>query len=297
MLILHNISLQEVSPQGVTTFAESGQQKATGSVLLSDPRDNVTVVTTISAAGLALHPFIVFRGQRLRADWTAGSASPPDARYAVMATDSSFTQDRVFTKYLKDFHQQLRERDLLDSGERHVLVLASRFVSLEAIRLAMSLDIDLIQLPSHATHPLDIAGFGSFEAELTKALTTYPSKHGGALPLKRNMAGVIGEAWKPSFTPELNKAFFAEKGLWPVDEEQASGRVQDTGKKRENRQSDRARIECDVDTAISRDKIEEGLGERALGQLRARGHTIVGLHVSTVMLGGCIRKKQRVREA
>ncbi|CAN0427610.1 unnamed protein product, partial [Hapterophycus canaliculatus] len=113
-------------------------------------------------------------------------------------------------------HKQLGERNLLD-GKPHVIVLDGHVlhVSLEVIKLAISLNIVLIQLPSHTSHitqPLDVAAFGCFKKELTKVLTAYPSKHGGAVPLKRNMASVIGEAWKTSFTPSLNNSIVRRGG-------------------------------------------------------------------------------------
>ncbi|CAB1098599.1 unnamed protein product [Ectocarpus sp. CCAP 1310/34] len=129
----------------------------------------------------------------------------------------------VFISYIKDFHKQLFLRNLLD-GEPHVLVLDGHasHVSLDVVELARSLDIHLVQLPSHMSHitqPLDVAGFGCFKKELTKAIQAFPATHGGALPRKRDMAAVIGQAWSTSFTPEINMASFAREGLWPVERE------------------------------------------------------------------------------
>ncbi|CAN0547215.1 unnamed protein product, partial [Ectocarpus sp. 12 AP-2014] len=90
----------------------------------------------------------------------------------------------------------------------------------DAISLAISLDIDTFQLPSHTSHitqPLDVGTFGTFKKEITKVLTAYPLKNGGRSPVKRDMAGVIAEAWIGSFTPENNMAAFKGAGLWPVN--------------------------------------------------------------------------------
>jgi 4-hydroxybenzoate polyprenyltransferase len=160
----------------------------------SNSRENVTVVTTISTDGTTWKPTIIFKGQRVQADWMSEENGPPDARYT--ATDSSFMQGTVFLNYLKAFHKQLGERDLL-GRKPHVLLLNGHasHACYGVIRLAIELDIVLFQLPSHTSHitqPLDIAAFGSFKKEVTKVLTTYPFKHGGTLPLKRDMVGVIG---------------------------------------------------------------------------------------------------------
>ena len=101
------------TPQGTKTekaFA-GAEQKVVGS-MRSNSRENVTVVTAISADGTTWKPTIIFKGQRVQADWISEENGPPDARYT--ATDSSFMQGAVFLKYLKDFHKQLGERGLLD---------------------------------------------------------------------------------------------------------------------------------------------------------------------------------------
>ena len=182
----------------------------------SNSRENITVVTTISADGTTWKPTIIFKGRRAQADWMSEEHGPPDARYT--ATDSSFMQGTVFLNYLKDFHKQLGERGLLD-GKPHVLVLNGHasHVCYGIVKLAIELDIVLFQMPSHTSHitqPLDFAAFGSFKKKVAKVLTAYPFKHGGTLPLKRDMAGVIGETWKKSFSPRRVCGRWTWTGRW-----------------------------------------------------------------------------------
>ncbi|CAN0195608.1 unnamed protein product, partial [Ascophyllum nodosum] len=293
---LHNTDETGTTPQGTKaekTFAEA-EQKVVGS-MRSNSRENVTVVTTISADGTTWKPTIIFKGQRVQADWMSEENGPPDARYT--ATDSSFMQGTVFLNYLKDFHKQLGERGLLD-GKPHVLVLDGHasHVCYGVIKLAIELDIVLFQLPSHTSHitqPLGVAAFGSFKKEVTKVLTAYPFKHGRTLPLKRDMAGVIGKAWKKSFSPDENKASFAAAGLWPVDMDRAVGQLQGTGKKK-LRPTDRPSL-ADVPIVASQKQLEEYLDERTLCRLRASGHSIQGLRVDTVMLGEVLRQRKRAK--
>ncbi|CAN0545844.1 unnamed protein product, partial [Ectocarpus sp. 12 AP-2014] len=208
--------------QGTQTqrvFAEQGQPVVPQ--MRANSRENCTIVTTINAAGAVLDPTVIFKGVRFNQDWIADRNGPPGATYTC--TESSFMCGDVFIKYIKNFHEQLRRRNLLD-GKPHVLVLDGHasHVSFEVIQLAKSLNIHLVQLPSHMSHvtqPLDVAGFGCFKKELNTAIASFPSKNGGALPRKRDMAGLIGSAWSTSFTPEINKASFAGAGLWPVDKD------------------------------------------------------------------------------
>ncbi|CAB1105050.1 unnamed protein product [Ectocarpus sp. CCAP 1310/34] len=134
----------------------------------------------------------------------------PDAKYTV--TESSFIQSHVFLDYLRDLREQLDARGL----QGKVALVHDGHAShttFDAISLAISLDIDLFQLPSHTSHitqPLDVGTFGTFKKELTGVLTAYPLKIGGRSPVKRDMAGVIAEAWRGSFTPANSMA--ASKG-------------------------------------------------------------------------------------
>ena len=188
---------------------------------------------------------------------------------------------------------------LVLDGKPHVLVLDGHasHVCYDVIKLAIELDIVLFQLPSHTSHitqPLDVAAFGSFKKEVTKVLTAYRFKHGGTLPLKCDMAGVIGEAWRKSFSLEQNKASFAGAGLWSVDMDRAVGRLQGTGK-RKPRPIDRPPL-ADVPIVASQKQLEEYLGERTLRRLRASGHSIQVLRVGTVMLGGILRQRKHAKK-
>ncbi|CAB1111596.1 unnamed protein product [Ectocarpus sp. CCAP 1310/34] len=275
-------------------FAEAGQKVVES--MRSNSRENTTVVTTISANGATWAPTIIFKGQRLQPDWFAERNGPKDARYTC--TDSSFMQGDVFIMYLKDFHKQLDDRGVLD-GKPHILVLDGHasHVSYEFIKLAMDLNIILFKLPSHTSHitqPLDVVAFGTFKKEVTKVLQDYYHANGGLLPLKRDVPGVIAAAWQNSLTPERNKASFGGAGLWPVDMDRALTRLQGTAKRKEG-PTGRPPLE-DVPIAMTHEQLEEAIGERGLRQLKAGGHTITGLKVGTVMLGGLLTRRKRAKK-
>ncbi|CAN0191161.1 unnamed protein product, partial [Ascophyllum nodosum] len=197
-------------------IAERGQ-KVVGTKR-SNSRENTTVVATINAAGTATPPLIIFKGQRVQAAWL-GNGGPPESKFA--ATDSSFMQGAVFVNYITDFHHFIVKNGLAD-GKPHILVLDGHasHVNLDVIQLAMTLNIELFQLPSHSSHmtqPLDVAAFGCFKKAVTAVLTSFPLQHGGKMPGKSDMAGVVKDAWAASFTVPQIKASFEGAGLWPVN--------------------------------------------------------------------------------
>ena len=158
----------------------------------SNSRENTTVVATINEAGTATPSLIIFKGQRVQAAWL-GNGVPPGSKIA--ATDSSFMQGAVFVNYITDFHNFIVENGLAD-GKPHILVLDGHasHVNLDVIQLAMTLNIELSQLPSHSSHmtqSLDVAAFGCFKKAVTAVLTSFPLQHGGKMPEKSDMAGVV----------------------------------------------------------------------------------------------------------
>ncbi|CAB1100215.1 unnamed protein product [Ectocarpus sp. CCAP 1310/34] len=165
----------------------------------------------------------------------------------------------------------------------------------EAISLAISLDIDLFQLPSHPSHmtqPLDVGTLGTFKKQMTKVLNAYPLQNGGRSPGKRDMAGVIAQAWAGSFTPLNNSSSFRGVGLWPVDMEKALGRLHST---RKQSASDRP-IPEDLAIVTSKEKLEAHLGPDALKELKERGYMIEGFRVNTVLLDGLFHLRKRSKK-
>ncbi|CAN0300943.1 unnamed protein product, partial [Ectocarpus sp. 4 AP-2014] len=254
-------------------------------------RENTTVVATIGAGGRTFHPTIIFKGQRMQPAWIQDNNGVPDAKYTV--TESSFIRSHVFLDYLRDLRQRLDARGLQG---KTALVLDGQpsHTTFDVIGLALSLDIDAFQLPSHTSHitqPLDVGTFGILKKEITKVLTAYPLKNGGRSPVKRYMAGVVAEAWIGSFTPENNMAAFKGAGLWPVNMENAINRLH---RKRKQRDNDRPFRE-DLAVVASKEQLERDLGRASLLELKRHGLVIEGLHVNTVFLVGLARLTKRTR--
>ena len=291
---IHTHICAGVTPQGTKAkrvIAERGQ-KVVGTKR-SNSRENTTVVATINAAGTATPPLIIFKGQRVQAA-RLGNGGPPGSKFA--ATDSSFMQGAVFVNYITDFHNFIVENGLAD-GKPHTLVLDGHasHVNLDVIQLAMTLNIELFQLPSHSSHmtqPLDVAVFGCFKKAVTAVLTSFPLQHGGKMPGKSDMAGVVKDAWAASFTVPQIKASFEGAGLWPVNMDRAINRLHGTGK-RKARPDDCPPL-ADIPLAITEEELNSSLGPRAANKLQRDGHTIAGLRIATVLFGAFLKAQERV---
>ncbi|CAB1121269.1 unnamed protein product [Ectocarpus sp. CCAP 1310/34] len=236
----------------------------------SNSRENTTVVASIGADGHTYNPITIYKGQRMQPAWIQDKNGVPDAKYTV--TESSFIQSHV------------AKVPLLDGHASHT--------TFDAISLAILLDIDLFQLPSHTSHitqPSDVGTFGTFKKELTRVLTAYPLKIEGRGPVKRDMAVVIAEAWRGSFTPANNMVAFKGAGLWQVNMEKAINRLHSKRKQRENDSP----IPEDLAVVASTKQLEEDLGHTAFLELKRQGVMIEGLRVNTVFLGGLTRLTKR----
>lgn len=263
----------------------------------SNSTENVTIVSTISAAGRVMPPLFIFKGQKLQSKWVE-KPGPEGSLYQV--TDTSYMQGPVFLEYLRAFHKFIIASGL-DDGKPHVLILDGHasHVTLDGLKFAVDNNIDLFQLPSHSSHvtqPLDVCAFGIFKRNMTTALTAFPAHNGMKMPVKSDMASIVREVWDGSFTPRNVISSFAGAGIVPLDRDRAMNRLNGRGTKRKERSFDRPPL-ADLPLLINDDHIRESLGHRAQRQLRDGGHTITGLRVNTVFFGSYIKEKEKTVRA
>lgn len=104
-------------------------------------------------------------------------------------------QETVFVHFLEELAGYLGTSGFKD-GNSHVLVFDGHLshVNSQVIELAISLIIQLFQLHflfSYMTQSLEVAAFGTFKKETTSVLKTFGQRHGGGMPMKAGMVGVI----------------------------------------------------------------------------------------------------------
>ncbi|XP_030762676.1 uncharacterized protein LOC115887403 [Sitophilus oryzae] len=137
--------------------------------------ENVTVVACCNAMGNSIPPMILFKGKRLKPEF---SDNLPYGSIVKMAPKGSMTTE-IFVEFLKYFAKYKSN----EPSELLIFDGASSHLDLTIAETADSLGITLFCLPSNTTHelqPLDRAVFRSFEAnwdqELLRYLDTYPQR-------------------------------------------------------------------------------------------------------------------------
>ena len=138
----------------------------------------VTVIECINAAGDALPPMIIFKGQNINSGWIP-SQTPTDWHFAV--SENGWTSNILGLQWLtKVFKPQTRDRA---AGRSRLLIADGHGSHIRAdfIAYCMENDIDLLIMPPHCSHllqPLDVGVFSAFkrahsnETDKTSRLST-----------------------------------------------------------------------------------------------------------------------------
>ncbi|XP_050551659.1 uncharacterized protein LOC126910995 [Spodoptera frugiperda] len=126
-------------------------------------KENITVLTTVNAAGQKLDPLIVFKGKHMYEQWMLQTPEKYDFNLAYAASKRGWMETDIFYDYiLKVFIPNLGEdRPVLLVYDGHVSHVDDKVVA-----LAVENNITILNLPAHTSHllqPLDLAVFKSFK--------------------------------------------------------------------------------------------------------------------------------------
>lgn len=148
---------------------------------------------------------------------TLMAGAPPQSLGCCSA--SGWTDSTLFVKWLQHFVQFTNS----SQESQHVIVMDGHHShkTLAAINYARESGIHLITLPPHSTHkmqPLDRTYFKSLKSSYNLAADSWMTGHFGKRISFFNMAGIFGQAFLRSATPDKAIRGFQVCGLWPFDE-------------------------------------------------------------------------------
>nr|CAH7743777.1 unnamed protein product [Callosobruchus chinensis] len=171
--------------------------------------ENVTIVGCGNPLGQYMPPFILFKGQRLKPEW---SDHLPSGSKAIVTKKGSMTCE-AFVLWLHHFASFKHPGPALlifDGAKCHL--------DISIVEAADSLDITLFGLPSNTSHelqPMDKSVFRSFETfwdqEVLHFLTTNPGK---ALT-KMRFGEIFNTVWLKAMTPSNIISGFRATGIYP----------------------------------------------------------------------------------
>ncbi|KAK3100399.1 hypothetical protein FSP39_019286 [Pinctada imbricata] len=193
----HVVAGKDVHPPAVT----SGKSATT------------TIIGCGSAAGVAVPPFFVFQGARMRSDLLDGTS--PGASGEV--SETGWSNALIFRKYLQQHFIKHIPRD-----DHHVLLLMdghSTHVSVGLIEWAKENKIVFFILPAHTSHilqPLDVGCYGPLQRiynnechkqmRLTSTVIT-----------RYNVGELASRAYTRAMSPENLQTAFKRTGIFPLD--------------------------------------------------------------------------------
>ena len=136
-------------------------------------KENITVLTTVNAAGVKLNPLIVFKGSYVYDQWMADQKEEYDFDVAYASSKHGWMETQIFYNYMiKVIIPSLGEaRPVLLIYDGH-----STHVDERVVTLAAEHDITILKLPAHTSHllqPLDLAVFKSFKSIWDKKLVEW----------------------------------------------------------------------------------------------------------------------------
>ena len=180
-----------------------------------------TVVSCVSASGVALPPFIIYPRKRAVPDALKAGALPGTV---FKNSDNGWITQDIYLEWFKQFLQWIppqRPVVLIEDGhESHITI--------DVIELAHQNDVHLLCLPAHTSHilqPLDIGVFKLFKSHYSKACRKYIMDNPGRVITSDVIARLVAEAWPHSFTPVNILSGFKKRGVYPLNPSEVDDRM------------------------------------------------------------------------
>lgn len=146
-------------------------------------REWVTIIETVSAAGILLQPLVIFKGKRLQNTWF-GDDILPDFRYTT--APNGFTTNDIGLRWF----EQIFLPQTAAVGRKRLLIMDGHasHVSEEVMLKAHQNSVYILYLPPHSSHvtqPLDVCGFSPVKTRYRKEIEAISHLDDSA-PVKKN---------------------------------------------------------------------------------------------------------------
>ena len=121
--------------------------------MIPNERERLIVLTTINTNGEILPNYYIFKGIRPRGDYLALCENR-----AIYGMQKKGWMDAYqFIKWMDHFIHVLKEKEMLTSSHRHLLILDghnAHLVTLDIVTKTKRHGIDMLTIPSHTSHGL-----------------------------------------------------------------------------------------------------------------------------------------------
>ena len=179
---------------------------------------NTTLLTYVSAGGLAMPPMVIFKGSKVDPDWREAAPSG----YVIRALKTGYIQSKLFAEYSEKFIQFLKEKKL-DKNGKYLLLLdshSSHSFNLRFMQYMKAHDVEVLCFPPHCTHlmqPLDDVPFGGLKKAYQREILDYNFCFSAKKLSKLEFFRVLVPAYTKSMSEKAIKAGFENCGIYPVN--------------------------------------------------------------------------------
>ena len=189
-----------------------------------DQREHLSVLSCINATGGCIPNFYILKGTYFLEDYIA--------RYEVGAVmgmqPNAWMMKWLFESWISHFIQCLRKGPGIDLSNRHLLILDGHnsHVTIEVVRTAMESRLDIISLPSHTNHVLqllEVVCFAPSKTAFRKQRDAWTILHKNRKVLKQDLCEWISKALHLVLTERNIKSGFRKTSIWPLDHEATNG--------------------------------------------------------------------------
>lgn len=194
-----------------TVLAKKGAKRV--HFIANEHAESVTVVGCVSAIGNVIPPMIIFKGKRLKPEYTDNL---PPGSIVRMAPKGFMNKDLFvdFIKHLAKFKPPGKVLLVFDGAACHL--------DLEIVVVADENDIVLYCLPSNTTHelqPLDKSVYRSFEHHWDVELLQYQAENPERKVNKTSFNTILTKVWSKCMTHSNIVNGFRAVGLYPFNPE------------------------------------------------------------------------------
>ena len=196
-------------------------------------REFCSVLETVSAAGVAIPPFIVWQGKTHWQSYYPQSGVSVEATFAV--TESGYMDDDLGLQYMKTHFdpytrnsevaiktEDSKGKDTKYHGPARGLIVDghSSHIAWRVIQYALDNNIHMICLPSKSTHllqPLDVGCFGVLQTTYEKNLSAWLRENPLSVISKPSFLGILNTTRSVVYTTECITRAWRKSRCWPIN--------------------------------------------------------------------------------
>lgn len=174
----------------------------------------ITILGGGSASGVAIPPFFIFPGKRMRPELLNG-ASPGTS---ATVSETGWSNGVIFREYLENHFLKFVPRS---DNQKVLLLLHRSHVSVDLIEWAQEQGIIIFILPAHTSHilqPMDVSCYGPLE-KIYNSLCHKLMRESSATNTRYNVCEVAGKAYTRALSSENIQSGFRKSGIYPLNPE------------------------------------------------------------------------------